>query len=159
MNGVDRARSNCNCQTSLVESERKYRKSKNNDWRGKVNGARNEGRRVRTWMVMWREPEMLAPARGWAGPNSLMQDIRPGISTSASSISMRPARENRESKKKVSIGLSEDCSAGFAEWDARDGQSRGNLGCASEGRREEVDGVNGGFIGRERRTDRSDKTE
>ena len=47
--------------------------------------------RTAVWMVMWREPEMLAPLRGWAGPNSLIMDMRPGISTCASSISMRPA--------------------------------------------------------------------
>jgi hypothetical protein len=38
---------------------------------------------------MCREPEMFAPFRGWAGPNSLIMDIKPGISTSASSISRR----------------------------------------------------------------------
>ena len=47
--------------------------------------------RTAVWMVMWREPEMLAPLRGWAAPNSLIMDMRPGISTCASSISMRPA--------------------------------------------------------------------
>merc|ERR1719183_1004397 len=46
--------------------------------------------RTAVWMVMWREPEMLAPLRGWAAPNSLIMDMRPGISTCASSISMRP---------------------------------------------------------------------
>mmetsp|Transcript_29505 Transcript_29505/g.73063 ORF Transcript_29505/g.73063 Transcript_29505/m.73063 type:complete len:362 (+) Transcript_29505:873-1958(+) len=42
------------------------------------------------WMVMCREPEMLAPARGCAAPNSVIMDMSPGISTCASSISMRP---------------------------------------------------------------------
>lgn len=42
------------------------------------------------WMVMWSEPVMRAPLKGWDGPNSVLQDIRPGISTSASSSSRRP---------------------------------------------------------------------
>ena len=44
------------------------------------------------WMVMCKEPEMFAPASGCAGPNSAMHDMRPGISTCASSISMRLSR-------------------------------------------------------------------
>src|SRR5690606_22252216 len=42
------------------------------------------------WMVMWSEPEMRAPFRGFAAPNSSRQAIRPGISVSAMSISLRP---------------------------------------------------------------------
>mmetsp|Transcript_32455 Transcript_32455/g.84093 ORF Transcript_32455/g.84093 Transcript_32455/m.84093 type:complete len:243 (-) Transcript_32455:45-773(-) len=42
------------------------------------------------WMVMCREPEIWASFRGCAGPNSVRQAMRPGISASASSISMRP---------------------------------------------------------------------
>ena len=38
------------------------------------------------WMVMWSEPEMLAPLRGWAGPNSLIMDMRrPGMETDGGS--------------------------------------------------------------------------
>jgi hypothetical protein len=46
--------------------------------------------RTAVWMVMWREPEILAPAKGWDGPNSVRQAMSPGISTSASSISRWP---------------------------------------------------------------------
>lgn len=42
------------------------------------------------WMVIWREPEILDPFNGWDGPNSLRMAMRPGISTSASSISFLP---------------------------------------------------------------------
>ena len=42
------------------------------------------------WMVMWSEPVMRAPARGLLSVNSARRAMRPGISTSASSISLRP---------------------------------------------------------------------
>ena len=42
------------------------------------------------WMVMWSEPVMRAPASGLLSPNSSRQAMRPGISTSASAISLRP---------------------------------------------------------------------
>ena len=42
------------------------------------------------WMVMWSEPVMRAPASGLESVNSARSAIRPGISTSASSISLRP---------------------------------------------------------------------
>mmetsp|Transcript_1839 Transcript_1839/g.5400 ORF Transcript_1839/g.5400 Transcript_1839/m.5400 type:complete len:419 (-) Transcript_1839:34-1290(-) len=42
------------------------------------------------WMVMWSEPITRTPARGCAGPNSLRAAIRPGISCSAMSSSLRP---------------------------------------------------------------------
>src|SRR5277367_4505300 len=47
------------------------------------------------WIVMCNEPVMRAPASGLVGPNSFRMDISPGISCSASSISLRPnsARE------------------------------------------------------------------
>ena len=51
------------------------------------------------WMVMWSEPEMFAPLRGWAGPNSLIMDMRPGISTCASSISRRLSTEFRDTAR------------------------------------------------------------
>ncbi len=46
-------------------------------------------------IVMCRQPAMRAPASGLAAPYSLRSDIRPGISCSASLISLRPhsARE------------------------------------------------------------------
>lgn len=46
--------------------------------------------RTAVWIVMWSEPEMQAPAKGFDGPNSVRHETRPGISTSASSISSRP---------------------------------------------------------------------
>ena len=42
------------------------------------------------WMVMCSEPVTRAPLSGWAGPNSSRSAISPGISCSASSISLRP---------------------------------------------------------------------
>jgi hypothetical protein len=41
-------------------------------------------------MVMCSEPVMRAPFSGWLLPNSSRQAIRPGISVSAISISLRP---------------------------------------------------------------------
>ena len=40
--------------------------------------------------VMWSEPVMRAPLSGCAAPNSSRRAMRPGISCSASSISLRP---------------------------------------------------------------------
>jgi hypothetical protein len=47
------------------------------------------------WIVMCSEPMMRAPASGWASANSARVAMRPGISCSASWISLRPkpARE------------------------------------------------------------------
>merc|ERR1719258_823020 len=42
------------------------------------------------WMVMWSEPMTWMPASGCDGPNSARADIRPGISCSAKSSSLRP---------------------------------------------------------------------
>ena len=42
------------------------------------------------WIVMWSEPVMRAPARGLAAPNSARMAMSPGISCSASTISLRP---------------------------------------------------------------------
>ena len=42
------------------------------------------------WMVMCSEPAMRAPFSGFLGPYSLRIDIRPGISVSAMSSSLRP---------------------------------------------------------------------
>merc|ERR1719163_1764218 len=42
------------------------------------------------WIVMCSEPMMRTPASGDDGPNSLRDDIRPGISASARSSSFRP---------------------------------------------------------------------
>ena len=42
------------------------------------------------WMVMWSEPTMRAPFSGCDAPNSWRNAIRPGISVSAISISLRP---------------------------------------------------------------------
>ena len=47
------------------------------------------------WIVMWIEPVMRAPASGWLASYSARSAIRPGISSSARTISLRPnsARE------------------------------------------------------------------
>merc|ERR1719236_41327 len=42
------------------------------------------------WIVMWSEPLMFIPLKGWLGPNSLRAAMRPGISCSASVSSLRP---------------------------------------------------------------------
>ena len=42
------------------------------------------------WMVMWRHPATRAPFSGLAAPYSLRMAMRPGISLSAISISLRP---------------------------------------------------------------------
>ena len=42
------------------------------------------------WIVMCSEPAMRAPFSGCFGPYSARIDIRPGISVSARSISLRP---------------------------------------------------------------------
>merc|ERR1719379_550511 len=42
------------------------------------------------WIVIWRDPEILTPAKGCLNPNSLRHDISPGISASARSNSLRP---------------------------------------------------------------------
>merc|ERR1719321_1366412 len=42
------------------------------------------------WIVMWSEPLMFMPLKGWLGPNSLRAAMRPGISCSANVSSLRP---------------------------------------------------------------------
>merc|ERR1719236_48879 len=42
------------------------------------------------WIVMWSEPLMFIPLKGWLGPSSLRAAMRPGISCSASVSSLRP---------------------------------------------------------------------
>ena len=53
------------------------------------------------WMVMWREPMILAPFSGCSRPYSSRMAIRPGISCSARVISLRPnsARERSATLK------------------------------------------------------------
>ena len=46
--------------------------------------------RTAVWIVMWSEPVMRAPLSGCVGPNSSRSAMRPGISCSASWISLRP---------------------------------------------------------------------
>ena len=41
-------------------------------------------------MVMWRHPTIRAPESGWEGPYFARRAIRPGISSSEMSISLRP---------------------------------------------------------------------
>jgi hypothetical protein len=51
--------------------------------------------RTAVWMVMWRQPAIRAPLRGWSAAYLARVAIKPGISFSARSISLRPkaARE------------------------------------------------------------------
>ena len=42
------------------------------------------------WTVIWSEPVIRAPRRGFSVPNSARMAMRPGISCSASTISLRP---------------------------------------------------------------------
>jgi hypothetical protein len=57
------------------------------------------------WIVMWSEPVMRAPVSGLAAPYSARQAMSPGISTSASSISLRPhsASERSATLKSVEV--------------------------------------------------------
>ena len=67
------------------------------------------------WMVMCSEPVMRAPFSGCASAYSRRIDIRPGISCSASTISLRPnsASERSATLKSVSVatavGVIADC--------------------------------------------------
>merc|ERR1719201_1665834 len=61
------------------------------------------------WIVMCSEPAMRTPASGCAGPNSLREAMRPGISNSARSYSLRP-----KSDRDMSATLkSPEASTGF----------------------------------------------
>merc|ERR1719321_806894 len=55
------------------------------------------------WIVMWRDPEMLTPAKGCLKPYSLRHDMSPGISVSARSSSLRP-----NSARPISLTLESD---------------------------------------------------
>ena len=46
--------------------------------------------RTAVWIVMCSEPAMRAPLSGFFSPNSARSAMRPGISVSAISISLRP---------------------------------------------------------------------
>lgn len=65
-------------------------------WRESVRSCQlvNWGRNI----LMCRQPAMRAPLRGWSAPYFWRMAIRPGISTSESSISRRPkaARDYRQ---------------------------------------------------------------
>src|ERR1700736_6587698 len=59
------------------------------------------------WIVMCSDPVIRAPFSGWASAYSLRIDIRPGISCSASVISLRPnsASERSATLKSVSVSV------------------------------------------------------
>ena len=59
------------------------------------------------WTVMCSEPEIRAPLSGWVAANSSRVFIRPGISCSASWISLRPkaARERSATLKSPSVSV------------------------------------------------------
>ncbi|VUX46565.1 hypothetical protein DF3PA_240020 [Candidatus Defluviicoccus seviourii] len=64
------------------------------------------------WMVMCREPAIRAPRSGRCGPNSSRQAIKPGISVSAISISLRPHSARAKSFTTQSVAGS---TAGLAD--------------------------------------------
>jgi hypothetical protein len=63
------------------------------------------------WMVMCSEPVMRAPRSGCDGPNSSRNAMRPGISCSASWISLRPnaARERSATLKSCAAVMNIPC--------------------------------------------------
>src|SRR5215203_5310884 len=66
--------------------------------------------RTAVWIVMCSEPEMRAPASGLVAPNSARRARSPGISCSASNISLRPngasdRSATRKSRRAASVEL------------------------------------------------------
>ena len=57
--------------------------------------------RQAVWMVMWRQPAILAPLSGLAAPYFLRRYIRPGISFSARVSSLRPKSAREMSAEKA----------------------------------------------------------
>src|SRR5438874_504529 len=55
------------------------------------------------WIVMWMEPAMRAPARGWLSAYSARRAISPGISSSARAISLRPKSASDRSATRWSM--------------------------------------------------------
>ncbi len=58
------------------------------------------------WMVMWRQPAIRAPFSGWVFSYSARSAIRPGISCSASRISLRPQSASEMSATLYLAGVS-----------------------------------------------------
>src|SRR6266516_1322415 len=73
--------------------------------------------RTAVWMVMCSEPVILAPRRGCACAYSARTAIRPGISCSASVISLRP---NSASERSATLNGSSSVGMSTPRW-ARDG--------------------------------------
>src|SRR5215831_15335360 len=63
--------------------------------------------RTAVWMVMWSEPAIRAPARGFRAANSSRMAMRAGISPSAMAISLRPhsASDRSATRKSAEVGL------------------------------------------------------
>src|SRR4051812_50181337 len=63
--------------------------------------------RTAVWIVMWRLPVMRAPCSGCSPAYFSRRDMRPGISCSASSISLRPysASERSATLKSVFVAV------------------------------------------------------
>ena len=57
--------------------------------------------RQAVWMVMWRQPAILAPLSGLAAPYFLRRYIKPGISFSARVSSLRPKSAKEMSAEKA----------------------------------------------------------
>src|SRR5205807_1246495 len=73
--------------------------------------------RTAVWIVMWIEPAMRAPARGWLSPYSARRAMSPGISSSARVISLRPnsAREMSAILKSVFSAMATVVGSAFLE--------------------------------------------
>src|SRR6478609_399129 len=92
--------------------------------------------RTAVWIVMCSDPVMRAPRSGCASPNSRRVAIRPGISCSASWISLRPnaARDRSATLKSAPVGtvvvvMGAPCGSGKRACDragsCRDGGAQG----------------------------------
>ena len=64
--------------------------------------------RTAVWMVMWRQPAILAPFKGLVGPYRVLISIKPGISFSASLISLRPQSARLISANKMTRNKCKD---------------------------------------------------
>ncbi len=73
------------------------------------------------WIVMCRQPTMRAPLRIWSLPNSSRSAIRPGISSCAISISLRP-----QAAKEISLTLKSSLTT-FASGIAKPSMLQGNF--------------------------------
>ena len=74
------------------------------------------------WIVMCSDPVMRAPFSGWASANSRRSDIRPGISCSASVISLRPKSASERSATLKSLATAVGVMADITNPPVRSGE-------------------------------------